>query len=137
MGPAVDVNTPSGESQPIDQEHREILRLIAEFDQLLRKGGTKDRIIDLFAVVLWNIKSHFKTEEQLMLAHASPNYDVHKAEHDRLLNELGAIMEDGAFGAQADRHLTLAKRISDWFSTHLEKVDAPLIAFEHRQHGKH
>lgn len=122
--------SPSG-SEDIDDEHREILQLIADFDALLRRGGTKDQIVDLFAVVLFNIRSHFETEEHLMLEHAYADYDAHKAEHDDLLRELNEIMTDCEFGAYADRHLALAQRVSDWFSAHTEKTDAPMIAFEH------
>ena len=118
----------------IDEEHREIIQLIQEFDELLGAGGTAEQVIDLFAVVLSNIKSHFEEEEQIMLKSNFAGYQPHKTEHDRLLDELNGIMKDCEQGAYADRHLTLARRITDWFTTHLEQMDAPMIEFEHQQH---
>lgn len=120
----------------IDDEHREIIMLVNGFDELLRQGGSAERIIDLFAVVLWNIRTHFEAEERLMREHAYADYQVHKAEHDRLLDELNGIMSDCERGAYNDRYLSLAGRISDWLNAHLEKMDAPLVDFEHQAPNK-
>lgn len=122
--------------ESIDIEHREIIQLINDFDALLRQGGTAEQVVDLFAVVLSNIKSHFEEEEKIMLKDGYDGHEVHKAEHDRLLDELRETMKDCEHGDYADRHLTLARRITDWFESHLEKMDAPMIEFEHRQHAK-
>jgi len=121
----------------IDDEHHEIIALVSGFDELLRQDGTAEQVIDLFAVVLWNIRSHFETEEQLMLEHTYVNYQAHKAEHDRLLEELSGIMTDCENGAYAHRHLSLAERITAWFNTHLAAMDAPMIEFEHQKRDAH
>ena len=119
-------------AKTIDDEHHEIIMLVNGFDELLRRGGTAEQIVDLFAVVLWNIRSHFETEERLMLKHTYTGYQSHKAEHDRLLDELSGIMSDCENGAYADGHSSLAKRITDWFNAHLAVMDAPMIEFEHQ-----
>ncbi|MDA1324516.1 MAG: hemerythrin family protein [Proteobacteria bacterium] len=123
--------------ESIDEEHRDIIQLVHEFDALLCEGGTADQIIDLFAVVLSNIKLHFEDEERLMLRSNFADFQSHKTEHDCLLDELNGIMKDCERGAYADRHQMLAKRITDWFKTHLKKMDAPMIEFEHRQQNHH
>ena len=122
-------------SNSVDDEHQEIIKLVKGFDELLRQGGTAEQIIDLFAVVLWNIRSPFESEEQLMLQNSYAGYQPHKTEHDRLLDELSGIMADYENGAYADRHLSLAERFTDWFEAHLAEMDAPMIAFEHQKQG--
>lgn len=135
MSSSADRYKSHNESSSIDDEHEEIIMLINGFDELLRQGGTAEQIIDLFAVVLWNIRSHFESEEQFMLKHSYADYQSHKTEHDRLLDELGGIMKDCENGAYADRHLSLAERFTDWFNAHLAEMDAPMIAFEHQKQG--
>lgn len=137
MHSTMDHETSRSRFESIDDEHREIILLIHEFDELLCRGGTKEQIIDLFAVVHSNIKSHFNAEEQLMRKHTYADYQAHKADHDRLLDQLDEIMTDYERGAHADRHLSLAKRITDWFAVHFAKMDAAMIDFEHRGHGEH
>lgn len=132
MSSAADRGISHNTSNTIDDEHQEIIMLINGFDELLREGGTAEQIIDLFAVVLWNIRSHFETEERLMLKHTYANYQSHKAEHDRLLEELTGVMTDCENGTYTDRTQSLAKRITDWLNAHLAKMDAPMIEFEHK-----
>ena len=132
MLPALHPTISQSKLESIDEEHREIIDLMHEFDGLLSKGGSKEQVVDLFAVVLSNIKSHFEDEERLMLKSDYAGYQSHKAEHDRLLDELNETMKNCEHGAYADRHMTLARRITDWFTTHLDKMDAPMIEHEHR-----
>ena len=67
-----------------------------------------------------------------MLESRYEGYQSHKAEHDSLLDELRETMKDCEKGAYADRHMTLARRITDWFTAHLERMDAPMIEAGHK-----
>ena len=44
-------------------------------------------------------------------------------------------MTDCEKGAYAERHGPLARRISEWFTDHLERMDTPLIETEHSKEG--
>lgn len=134
--------SPDGQSGParpplvaLDDEHREIVRLVREFDDLLGRGGSADQIVDLFAVLLANIRSHFADEERLMDDTGYAGYPSHKAAHDSLLDELNGAMIDCEHGAYADRYRALSRRITDWLTEHMDRMDAPLIEAEHRRRG--
>ena len=119
----------------LDDEHREIIQLVHDFDDLLNNGGSADQVVDLFAVLLANMKSHFADEERLMAETGYAGYSAHKASHDRLLDDLDGTMVDCEHGAYADRHKALSRHITDWLSEHMERMDAPLIEAEHRRQG--
>lgn len=111
----------------IDDEHREIIDLIHQFDTLLRQGSSVEQVVDLFAVVLSNTRSHFREEEQYMLEVGHDGYRAHKEAHDRLLDELEDTMKDCEDGAYSHRYLKLAQRVSDWFVVHMQKMDEPML----------
>lgn len=135
MSSAVQSAATGTELECLDDEHQEIIRLVHDFDGLLSAGGTTEQVIDLFAVVLANIKHHFDDEERLMRKWGYDDYAAHKAAHDRLLEELKEVMTDCEKGAYAERHGALARRISEWFSAHLERMDAALIEAGHGHKG--
>ena len=102
---------------------------------MLSSGGAADQVVDLFAVLLANIRSHFADEDRLMGETGYAGYSSHKAAHDRLLDELNGTMIDCEHGAYADRYKALSRRITDWLTDHMDRMDAPLIEAEHRRQG--
>ena len=50
----------------------------------------------------------------------------HKAEHERLLDEIRDIMDDHEAGAYADAGEALATTVRDWFINHFKTKDARL-----------
>ena len=137
MHTAVDTGMSASASESIDEEHREIISLIHQFDELLSEGGTKEQVVDLFAVALSNIKSHFEFEERWMREISYVNYQAHKIEHDYLIDELCEVMTNFERGAYSAQHSKLASRFIDWFAVHFEKMDAPMIEFAHQPRRGH
>ena len=114
-------------AQNIDDEHLEIIRLVRDFDNLLRQGGTTEQTIDLFAVVITNIKEHFSFEEQYMREQNHGLYKEHRGDHIRLIEDLDAIMADLERGAHIGRHHRLAEWIAEWFDNHFSRFDALML----------
>jgi hemerythrin len=135
MQTSSDVQSAKAGLEAIDHEHREIIALIEEFHDLLTEGGSQNQIVDLFGVVLAHVRSHFKSEERFMCEVGYGGYAAHKADHDRLLEELGEVMIDCEHGAHAGRHLTLAERVTDWFANHFETMDAKIDGAQHTLQG--
>ena len=129
----LDTSASPNASEFIDEEHREIISLIREFDELLSQGGTKEQLVDLFAVAFSNIKSHFQAEEAWMREFSYARYQAHKTDHDNLIDELCVIMWDLERGAYSEQHSKLGQRVADWFDSHFEMMDAAMIKFAHQQ----
>ena len=76
------------------------------------------------------ISAHFALEERLMREHDYDEYDAHKADHERLLDDLLELIDD----YEEDRVEDLAAfgaRLDGWFSEHFRTRDARL----HRRLG--
>jgi hemerythrin-like metal-binding protein len=110
----------------VDHEHEELIgeinRLLGSIEDLQATDAAAQALGEIFR----QISAHFALEERMM---REQNYDQlaeHKADHERLLDEIRDIMdavEDGRYGEQADR---FAADLNAWFATHFKTMDARL-----------
>jgi len=111
----------------VDHEHRELIELINELHEKLRETSrNSDEISDFLGEIYARISAHFALEERLMREKAYVDYPEHKADHDRLLNDIGDIMDDYDSGSFDNLEKTLAKRLQNWFTTHFSTLDVKL-----------
>jgi hemerythrin-like metal-binding protein len=116
----------------IDHEHRELIELIAGFQNqiALRDSGKSniDSLMTCLGDTLAQITAHFALEEKLMRDSGYDRYPEHKADHELLLDELRDIMDAVEQDSEIDQEL-LGKTLGDWFARHFQNEDA-------RLHGK-
>jgi hemerythrin-like metal-binding protein len=116
----------------VDHEHRELIDLINRLHDRLGSAGGRDAVSAFFGDLFRGISAHFALEETFMRQHGYDALAAHKADHERLLDDLRDLMEayeeDGAID-----DATLAVRLDAWFSRHFETHDARL----HRAFGTH
>src|SRR5690349_9009149 len=109
----------------VDHEHKELIARINRLhDQFVwhgAKGGTEAFFGDLLA----GISAHFAFEERFMRELYYDALSQHKADHERLLDELRDLMDDAAT-AGTMRDDALAARLAAWFARHFETHDARL-----------
>ena len=112
----------------VDHEHRELIELINELHGMIGSGATSGEVIDTLGEIFAQISAHFALEEKVMRDTRYDAYPDHKADHEKLLDELRDIMDrvedDGRF--DEDR---LSRELENWFSEHFRTHDAKL----HRQ----
>jgi hemerythrin len=106
----------------VDHEHRELVDLINQLHEQVTAGASSDRIQDFLGEVFAKIAAHFALEESIMRKHAYDEYEAHKAEHEKLLDEIRDIMD----GATADYGTALSETVRDWFVNHFKSKDARL-----------
>jgi len=108
----------------VDHEHRELVDLINALHGEIGRGAAKERIRDFLGEVFARIAAHFALEESIMRKHGYDEYEAHKAEHEKLLDEIRDIMDEaedaGAYGE------ALAATVRDWFVNHFKSKDARL-----------
>lgn len=114
----------------VDHEHRALIDGINRFLAMLDEGGgggaaeREAALGEIFA----DISAHFALEERKMAVMGYGALAEHKADHERLLDELRDIMDDleaaGAPGAD------LPDRLRDWFTVHFSTHDARLHGAE-------
>ena len=109
----------------VDHEHRELIGLVNEAHDRLMRPGAADAVMDFLGEIYARISAHFALEEQIMRARNYDHYDEHKADHERLLDEIRDIMDDYEDEELFSEEL-LAQQLKTWFAGHFRSHDARL-----------
>ena len=107
----------------VDHEHRELIALINRLHAELIAGDPHGDVEGFFGDLECGITAHFALEESLMRAHRYDHYAAHKADHERLLDEIRDIMDDYEAGSDPVEE-RFASRLSEWFGAHFRTHDA-------------
>jgi len=114
----------------VDHEHRELIGLVNETYDKLKRPDADITVPDFLGEIYARISAHFALEESLMRAKRYAYFDEHKADHERLLDEIRDIMDDYEDGdSEAFDEQQFALRLGEWFTGHFRTHDARL----HRQ----
>jgi hemerythrin-like metal-binding protein len=110
----------------IEHEHRELIALINEIHDRVDSDNHKSAVLEFFGALHAGISSHFALEEVIMRAADYDEYDVHKAEHERLLDDIRDIMDAYDVATDDEYRGTLGQHLEDWFLKHFRTMDARL-----------
>lgn len=113
----------------IDHEHRLMIDLINQLHASLTENAPKSDILDFLGEVHADISAHFALEEKTMRDLAYNEYDVHKADHERLLDEIRDIMDAYEADAYFDYSETLSQQLDLWFTEHFRTLDSRFHRF--------
>ncbi len=112
----------------VDHEHQVLIGLINEVHTALGADRSAERIEEFLGEIHARISAHFALEEKDMRSHRYPEFSPHKADHERLLDEIRDIMDEyGVLGVLDDQ--ALSKRLAAWFGEHFRTHDARLHSF--------
>lgn len=109
----------------IDHEHEEMFDVINALLGSLAEDCTAEKLDYHLGEIHALIESHFALEEKLMRDRNYANYAPHKADHDRLLDDIRDIMDDNSIDTAMARD-ALAVRLQSWFSDHFSTMDTDL-----------
>jgi len=116
----------------VDHEHKELIDLINRLHAALPTNSIKDSVEPFLGDLFKAISGHFALEERFMRERDYDQLQIHKNDHERLLDEIREIMESFV-GGDAVTDDELSTRLQRWFSQHFETHDARL----HRMLGHH
>lgn len=109
----------------VDEEHESLIAQINQLYDQLELPLDIEAIESMLADIQDNISTHFALEELLMEEAGYAEYEAHKQDHERLLDEI----HDLKFHFEEDPEngiALLGNRLSDWFSQHFRGFDARL-----------
>lgn len=112
----------------VDHEHRVLIDLINEVHAALGSDRSAERIEDFLGEIYARISAHFALEEKDMNAHGYPELSQHKADHERLLDDIRDIMDEHATSGVLDDR-AFSNRLAAWFGDHFKTFDARLHSF--------
>jgi hemerythrin len=103
--------------------HEEELELINNFhDAILAKDI--DKIDELFKVVLADVETHFKTEEDMMQQNNYSHFQVHKSDHDLMRKKLAKFHKRWeVLKGPTEVQNFLEKDFKKWLISHVGKWD--------------
>jgi hemerythrin-like metal-binding protein len=117
----------------IDHEHRELIDLINALYASVEGSATNTTtatdsditVADFLGEIYARVGAHFALEEKIMRDNDYDEYHDHKADHERLLDDVRDLMDDYEDGAYVDME-EFGKRLDEWFSGHFRTRDARL-----------
>ena len=110
----------------VDHEHRQLIAMINEVLGALPEDGAQQRVADSLGEIHARIAAHFALEEKIMRNLGYDEFDDHKADHERLLDDIRDIMDEVDSGAYRNYQRDLAARLDAWFTEHFKTKDALL-----------
>ncbi len=109
----------------VDYEHQQLFEMInALYDRL--DAGDIPAVDEFLAALHDRIAAHFALEERIMRERRYDGYAEHKADHERLLDEIRDLMEEYRVGEYAYASDRLSERLDRWFSLHFSTMDVRL-----------
>lgn len=110
----------------VDHEHRELIELINELHaQMAEPNAPEDAVAAFLGEINARIGAHFALEEKVMRDRRYDQLAAHKADHERLLDEIRDLMDRYEDDEDFDEQ-ELADRLSDWFTVHFRTHDGRL-----------
>lgn len=114
----------------VDYEHEKLIHQINSVYSMIGDRSDREHVVDSLGEIYGSISAHFALEEQMMTRHGYADYPEHKADHDRLLDDIRDITEEFEASTQLDE-AAFERRLGDWFQLHFKTHDARL----HRMKG--
>jgi hemerythrin len=116
----------------VDADHRDLIDHVNTLYEELHRlesspYGEAVSIVDFLGELLALFGKHFDWEETVMQANSYRLYAEHRADHERLLDEICRTMYDYQDGL-LDDDAVMARMLSDWLTGHFRTHDAELHA---------
>ena len=109
----------------VDHEHRELIGLINELYDSYLARDSKLTTMDFLGELYAKIAAHFALEEKIMLEKGYDQYQDHKSEHEKLLDEICDFMDDFE-SDQTFPEGVFKELLETWFVSHFRNKDARL-----------
>lgn len=109
----------------VDYEHEELIAQINTLLIMIDSHADRELIIDGLGEVYGSIAAHFALEEQTMQRCGYDEYERHRADHERLLDDIRELAEEFETADELDEK-QFGERLADWFGHHFQTHDARL-----------
>ena len=114
----------------MNNDHAEFVALRKHLLDLLHSGADHAQVDAMLDGLLEHTRLHFAEEEQLMLSVKFPPYPMHKAEHDKVLEDMIARIENWKTSRHSkDLGSWLEHAVRDWFVNHVSSMDFVTAAY--------
>jgi hemerythrin len=120
--------------------HEEEISMLNEIDALAtmyENDKTKyEALEEKLEAYIQHVKDHFANEERLMRLYAFPPYQMHKAEHDRVLHQLNGVLIRWKQHGEIDAIIAYLRQSVEWIINHIHTMDNMTAMFISQQMNK-
>jgi hemerythrin-like metal-binding protein len=112
----------------VDDQHRNLFRMINEMYEAMSQGKEEKLIARLLSELSAYTIDHFEAEQRLMQKSNYPDYESHKALHDELRIKVKNMLD----GHNTNRKLLsgeFALFLASWLNKHIRVEDQRMIAW--------
>lgn len=110
----------------LDREHTRLVSVMQEIADNFERRNSAERISGWFGELYVETLAHFALEESLMRNYKYTGYEEHKADHERLLEQLSLMMESFEEGMCDECGMSLRDCLEGWFIGHVAEMDSEL-----------
>ena len=114
--------------EEIDDQHRILVDLLNQVHEAIQKRRGAEVAGGVIQQLEEYTRVHFAVEESLMRILHYPDYEGHKADHDRLVEHLADLREKLKTGKGAIS-VELAQFLKAWLTKHILEVDKRYVPF--------
>lgn len=114
----------------MNRDHADFVDMRSRLLALISERSPEAEVDALLDELMDHTRHHFAEEERLMQATRFPPYVMHKNEHDHVLADMNARIENWKHGrGAAALRDWLDKDVGDWFVTHVGTMDLVTAGF--------
>lgn len=113
----------------IDEEHQRIIALINQINDHIGRDHALDNAWEVMDELVAFTGNHFAHEEMIMALNEYPDTEAHIAEHQKLLDQLGNLIEKAQHTPSQMRASLVTAFLADWAEIHIFNDDRKLGEF--------
>ncbi len=114
----------------IDDQHKELINHVNALLSAMAEGKGRDRLTQVLQFIQDYVVVHFGTEEGLMKKYNYPGYELHKAEHEKLVAEFLEKKEKLSAAAVTSADVIKTYNwLTGWVINHIMTTDIKLGPF--------
>ena len=106
----------------LDSQHKKLIAIINELHTAMKVARGNEIMQTIFDELIWYTKEHFRTEEQIMLKFNYPAFKEHKAEHEKLTEQVLKLQKEYKEGKSLITMETM-NFLKNWLINHIEGTD--------------
>jgi hemerythrin len=106
----------------IDDQHQTWISLINALNDAMEKGEGQQAVARVYKQMMDYTRTHFSTEEKLMVECGYPAFAAHKMLHDSFVRDLES-RKDLAGGGSTKAALDAMRTLREWLIGHIQKED--------------
>ncbi len=121
-------NQYSVDIRKIDDEHKKLIEILNKISDAVKTAQDDAKIEKCIDDLVDYTIYHFKTEEELMSAHFYPDFEKHKAQHDKFTRN---ILEYKQLYSQVKQYSAskVLEYLKNWIITHILASDKEYAHF--------